>query len=125
MRDAGWVEGRNLTIDMHWGGGVGESLDQAIAGAVGGRPDVLVAGSGLVVRPVINAGVTTPVVFVYSGDPVVGGVVESYADPGQPHRRLAVLAPAHAQADRVHEGADAGHAAPRDRRLAEARRRAR
>ena len=24
MRDAGWVEGRNLTIDMHWGGGVGE-----------------------------------------------------------------------------------------------------
>jgi putative ABC transport system substrate-binding protein len=82
MRDAGWVEGRNLAIDTRWGGGIGDSLDQAIAGAIAGRPDVLVAGSGLVVRPVINAGVTTPVVFVYSGDPVVGGVVESYARPG-------------------------------------------
>ena len=82
MRDAGWVEGRNLTIDTQWGGGVGESLDKAIAGAMAGRPDVLVAGSGLVVRPVINAGVTLPVVFVYSGDPVAGGVVESYARPG-------------------------------------------
>ena len=82
MRDAGWVEGRNLTIDTQWGGGVGDSLDRAIAGAVAGRPDVLVAGSGLVVRPMINAGVALPVVFVYSGDPVAGGVVESYARPG-------------------------------------------
>lgn len=82
MREAGWVEGRNLTIEAKWSGGIGEPLDRAVADAVASRPDAIVAAGGLVVRPLINAGVNLPIVFVYSGDVVLGGVVESYARPG-------------------------------------------
>lgn len=82
MRDAGWVEGRNLVIQQWWSGGTGAPLDKAIAEATAARPDVIVAASGLVVRPLINARVALPTVFVYSGDPVLGGVVDSYARPG-------------------------------------------
>jgi len=82
IRDAGWVEGRNLTIEAKWSGGVGEPLDRAVAEAVASRPDVIVAAGGLVVRPLIKAGVTLPVVFIYSGDVVLGGIVDSYARPG-------------------------------------------
>ena len=82
MREAGWVEGRNLAIDAKWSGGIGEPLDRAVAEAIAGRPDVIVAAGGLVLRPLINARVALPVVFVYSGDVVLGGVAESYARPG-------------------------------------------
>jgi putative ABC transport system substrate-binding protein len=82
LRNAGWVEGRDLDLDAWWSDGVGAPLERTIAQAVARRPDVIVAAGGLVVRPLINANVTTPIVFTYSGDAVLGGVVESYARPG-------------------------------------------
>ena len=82
MREAGWTEGRDLRIDEWWSDGTGERIDRVIAEAVATKPDLIVAAGGLVVRPLMNAGVTLPVVFVYSGDAVLGGIVASYARPG-------------------------------------------
>lgn len=82
LADTGWIEGRNLVLDAWWSGGVGRVLDDTIAQALARQPDVVVAAGGLVVRPLITAGIAQPVVFVYSGDAVQGGVVKSYARPG-------------------------------------------
>jgi len=43
---------------------------------------VIVAAGGAVTRPLIDAGVQVPVVFAFSGDVVIGKVVDSYAHPG-------------------------------------------
>ncbi len=82
MREAGWTEGRDLRVDEWWSDGTGERIERAIGAAVATKPDLIIAAGGLVVRPLINAGVALPVVFVYSGDAVLGGVVASYARPG-------------------------------------------
>lgn len=82
LRDKGYVEGRNLVLDAWWGEGSADRLAALVPQIVASRPDVIVALSGLVVRPLKNAGVTLPVVFTFSGEPVLGKVVSSYARPG-------------------------------------------
>jgi putative ABC transport system substrate-binding protein len=46
------------------------------------RPDVIVAGSGLAVLPMMRAGLKLPIVFVISADPVEAKIVASFARPG-------------------------------------------
>lgn len=82
LADLGWSQGRNLVIDEWWSGGTGAPLERTIGEAASSRPDVILAAGGLVLRPLINAGVSVPVVFSYSGDAVIGGIVQSYARPG-------------------------------------------
>ncbi len=82
LRALGWIEGQNVTVELWWADNSRERLLQLIVEIVASRPDVIVANSGLAVRPLIDAGVSAPVVFVYSADVVVGKVVESWARPG-------------------------------------------
>jgi putative ABC transport system substrate-binding protein len=79
LRDRGWVEGRNLTIDVRWGdrssaAGLTTELLQL-------RPQVLVAQGAMVLgaRTVDSA---VPIVFGFSGDPVEAGLAASFARPG-------------------------------------------
>jgi putative tryptophan/tyrosine transport system substrate-binding protein len=79
LRERGWVEGRNLTIDERWG-----DRDRAAALAaelLQLRPQVLVA-QGAMVLGVRNVDSTVPVVFGFSGDPVEAGLAASFARPG-------------------------------------------
>ena len=82
MRELGWVEGRNLTIDTWWGEGSAATLVAAGPRIVERKPDLVVAQGGLAARAMIDARVELPVVFTFSGDPVIGKVVESFARPG-------------------------------------------
>lgn len=82
MRDRGWSEGRNLTLDQYYGHGNLERALGHVAAIVATRPDVVVAISGQLVRPLKSTGIALPVVFTLSGDAVAGGVVDSYARPG-------------------------------------------
>lgn len=91
MRDRGYVEGRNVAIDPWWGEGSAEKLAALVPAIVASKPDVIVALSGLVVRPLQAAGVTLPVVFTYSGEPVLGKVVASYARPGGNYTGIALF----------------------------------
>jgi len=83
LRDLGYVEGRNLTIDARWGEGSRERLDQLAAELVRSNPHVIVTQGGPATYPVVRAGATIPVVFGFSGDPVEGKLVESFARPGR------------------------------------------
>jgi putative tryptophan/tyrosine transport system substrate-binding protein len=82
LRELGYAEGKNLVIDTWWGEGSSERLDQMASDIVRTRPEVIVTGSGLAVLPMMRAGVTLPIVFVISADPVEAKIVASFARPG-------------------------------------------
>jgi len=83
LRDLGYVEGRNLMIDARWAEGSRERLDQLAAELVRSNPHVIATHGGPATYPVVRAGATMPVVFSFSGDPVEGKLVESFARPGR------------------------------------------
>ena len=68
-------------IDARWGEGSRERLDQLAAELVRSNPHVIVTQGGPATYPVVRAGATIPVVFGFSGDPVEGKLVESFARP--------------------------------------------
>jgi putative ABC transport system substrate-binding protein len=82
MRDLGYVEGRNLVIEARFAEGSAERLDQLAVELVQLKPQIIVTQGGPSTHPVMRAGASMPVVFGYSGDPVEGKVVDSYAHPG-------------------------------------------
>jgi ABC-type uncharacterized transport system substrate-binding protein len=69
LHDLGWVEGRNLTIEARWAAGSRERLDQMAAELVASKPHVIVTQGGAL-QPFWRTGVTIPIVFGFSGDPV-------------------------------------------------------
>jgi putative ABC transport system substrate-binding protein len=83
MRDLKYVEGRNLIIDARWGQGSNERLAQLAVELVKANPQLIVTSGGPSTYPVVRAGATMPVVFGFSGDPVEGKLVESFAHPGR------------------------------------------
>jgi putative ABC transport system substrate-binding protein len=82
MRALGYVEGRNVVIDARWGEGSNERLDQLAVELVKSNPRVIVTQGGPATYPVMRAGARMPIVFGFSGDPVEGKVVDSFARPG-------------------------------------------
>jgi putative ABC transport system substrate-binding protein len=77
----GWVEGRNLQIDLRWGEGNAEALRKEVADLVASAPDVILA-SGPVSQRLLQSTRTLPIVFVIVPDPVGAGLVESLSKPG-------------------------------------------
>ena len=82
MRDLGYIEGRNFTLNTWWGEGSGERVSQLVNDIVRSQPDVIVAAGGLAVYALTRAGVKSPIVFSMSADPVEAKVVQSFAHPG-------------------------------------------
>ena len=82
MRERGYIEGQNLTIDARWMESA--SADEAAgltAELVRSKVDVLVAAGASIFGVKAAAG-SVPVVFGYSGDPVAAKLVASLARPG-------------------------------------------
>ena len=78
----GWVEGRNLTVDIRGAAGDQERLPALASELVGLKPDVVVAVGPAATRAAKNATGTTPIVMVGVADPVRIGLVQSLARPG-------------------------------------------
>ena len=82
LRDLGWSEGRNLTIEYRWADGRTDHLPELAAEFVARKVDVIVASGTASVLAVKHATSTIPIVFVGIGDPVGTGLVKSLARPG-------------------------------------------
>src|SRR5262249_50659952 len=82
LQERGWVEDRNLRIDVRWGPGDGERYLQLAAELVALGPDILLAGGGLVVAALQRATQKVPIVFTATVDPVALGYVASLSQPG-------------------------------------------
>ncbi len=82
LRAAGYVEGRNLTIELRYADGKPERLNALAEELVQLRPDLIYALGGDVVPFAQRATRTIPIVGVMSLDPVRAGIVPSLAHPG-------------------------------------------
>ena len=93
LRDLGYVEGKNLTIDYRWAGGKAELLPELAAQLVALKPDVIFAQAPQPTLAAKKITETIPIVFVTIGDPVAIGVVASLARPGGNITGLSNMAP--------------------------------
>jgi putative ABC transport system substrate-binding protein len=84
LRDAGYVEGRNLTIEYRFAENHYERLPALAADLVRGRVAVILAGGGGGVGPLAAKAATTtiPIVFTSGADPVQAGLVSNLNRPG-------------------------------------------
>jgi putative ABC transport system substrate-binding protein len=84
LRERGYIEGQNISIEYRYAKGKIERLPQLAAELARLKVDVIVtAGADPVIRAVMNATKTIPIVMVGLGiDPVEAGFVESLARPG-------------------------------------------
>src|SRR5262245_15287244 len=84
LRELGYIEGQNITIEYRYGEGKPDRAPELAAELVRLKVDIIVAtGGDTMIRPAKNATKTIPIVMVGGGiDPVVAGLVESLARPG-------------------------------------------
>ncbi len=82
LREHGWVEGRNLTVEWRFADGGEGHLTEFAAELVRLEVDVIVAPATFEIPAARSATSTIPIVFAAIGDPVGWGIVESLARPG-------------------------------------------
>jgi len=82
LQQLGWTIGRNLQIDYRWGAADADRSRRYAAELVALVPDVILAGGGSVVGPLLQVARNVPIVFVNAVDPVGAGLVDSLAQPG-------------------------------------------
>jgi putative ABC transport system substrate-binding protein len=82
LRDLGYVEGHNVTIEWRWGRGSTERFPEFAAEVVRLNVDVIVAANDVAGRAAQRATKTIPIVIVTIGDPVGGGFAATLSRPG-------------------------------------------
>ena len=82
LRELGYVEGQNLTVERRWADGHLERLPALMAEVVGQKIDVLVTYSTPAGVAAKRATSTIPIVVAAMGDPLGIGLVGSLAHPG-------------------------------------------
>lgn len=81
LSELGYVEGRNVTIDVRWANDDASRLPELATELVRLRPEVVVT-SGPGVRHLREATAAIPIVMAAAGDVVENGLVTSLAHPG-------------------------------------------
>ena len=81
LRELGWIENRNVAIEVRWGEGRSERFAEIAAEFVRMKVDVIVTGGNSALS-VKQATSVIPIVFAVAVDPVDSGLVASLARPG-------------------------------------------
>jgi len=82
LRDLGYIEGRNLSVERRWAEGRAERYHELAAELVALKPDLIIAAYTPAVSALKRATSTIPIVIASAGDPVGAGLVASLARPG-------------------------------------------
>ncbi len=91
LRELGYIEGQNISIEWRSAEGKFEKLPDLAADLVRLKVDVIVGGGDSVIRAAKKASSTIPIVMAYVSDPLV--FVASLARPGGNITGLALLTP--------------------------------
>src|SRR5262249_6146422 len=92
VRDLGYMEGRDIVLEVRWAEGKQDRLAGLAAELVGLKVDVIYAFTTPPALAARSATTTIPIVFSGVGDPVGSGLVASLARPGGNATGLSVLA---------------------------------
>jgi putative tryptophan/tyrosine transport system substrate-binding protein len=82
LAQLGWVDGRNVRIDVHWTNADINRARTLAKELVDREPDVIVAGTTPVTAALLKETHTIPVVFAVVSDPVGAGFVAGLMRPG-------------------------------------------
>ena len=82
LRELGWSDGRNITIDHRFSGSGHERIRRNAKELVATNPDVIMCVRGPPPAALLAETRTIPIVFTSVYDPVGGGYVASLARPG-------------------------------------------
>ena len=93
MRELGWIEGRNVTIEYRWAEGHTDRLAGLADELVRLRVDVILTHNTPPTLAAKRATSVIPVVFATAGDAVGSGIVASLARPGGNVTGLSSLQP--------------------------------
>ena len=82
LRSLGWIEGRNIRLEIRWAGGEPDKARAFAKELVGMKLDVIVPSTNQVTEILQHETRTIPIVFVFVGDPVGSRFVASLPRPG-------------------------------------------
>jgi len=82
LEQLGWIEGRNVRIELRWAAGDVDRARSYAAELVAFAPDVIFAGATSALAALQPATKTIPIVFAQVTDPVGAGFVTSLGRPG-------------------------------------------
>src|SRR6516164_9638666 len=91
LADLGWTDGRNLRIDLRWGGADINRIRALAQELVGLQPDIILTSGTVATAALQRETRTIPIVFAGVGDPVAGGIVPRLDQPGGNVTGFAVL----------------------------------
>ena len=83
LRELGWVEGKNLSVERRFGKGSAKELSTMAIDLVRLKIDVILATSAVPASAAKRATSTIPIVFSTLNDPVEQGLVVNFAQPGR------------------------------------------
>jgi len=78
----GWIENRNVRVDLRWGANDADRIRRSAAELVAFAPDAILAVTSAATGPLLQATRAVPIVFVLVAEPVGAGFVDSLAQPG-------------------------------------------
>ena len=93
LREHGYVEGRNLRLEVRYLDGNFESLPKVAQELAALPVDVIVTAGSHVTRVVRKSTRDIPIVMAYAGDPVGGGLADSLSRPGGRITGLTTMSP--------------------------------
>jgi putative ABC transport system substrate-binding protein len=80
--DLGWTDGRNIRIDLRWGGGDANRMPGLAQELVGLQPDIILTNGTPVTVALQRETRTIPIVFATVVEPVASGIVPRLNQPG-------------------------------------------
>jgi putative ABC transport system substrate-binding protein len=75
LADLGWTVGRNVRMDLRWGGADSNRIQALAQELVGLQPDIIVTGGTTTAVPLQRETRAIPIVFAGVSDPVASGLV--------------------------------------------------
>jgi putative ABC transport system substrate-binding protein len=82
LADLGWTDGRNVRIDLRWGGGDINRIRALAQELVGLQPDIVLTNGTPATVAVQRETRTIPMVFASVAEPVASGIVPGLNRPG-------------------------------------------
>jgi putative tryptophan/tyrosine transport system substrate-binding protein len=82
LADLGWTDGRNVRVDLRWGGNDINRIRALAQELVGLQPDIIVTNGTPAAVAIQRETRTIPIVFAGASDPVARGIVARLKQPG-------------------------------------------